>query len=352
MTCLVFVTFQAQKCIEKYTSSPKVTQVSIQSGSSQLYPEITFCRKLGNIDYYNTLKECNLTVEDYFYYETWVSNVKSENCQDPKKLYEQLFKNIAIIIPELHIIGFNQFEVERFFPTIRNMIIKETPTHGRCLAYQFPKGKEIWMLDIRMEAFTELDAYVTTPGDFLASFDTIDFEIIPDYKEQVSLVHEVSKFLDFNGQSCESKIMRDQCVDEYIISDLTQMVGCTTPFVSNKSNICTDEERSLEAIDRHLKIIKGNANTLAKVCPKSCTQVSSIVSNRLKTYEGNSESDYFAEEGALKLLFPQFIKVSETEWSYSSLSLLAEVGGYVGLFLGISVNQISSVLENLLLFRT
>ena len=352
MTCLVFVTFQAQKCIEKYTSSPKVTQVSIQSGSSQLYPEITFCRKLGNIDYYNTLKECNLTVEDYFHYETWVSNVKSENCQDPKKLYEQLFKNIAIIIPELHIIGFNQFEVERFVPTVENMIIKEMPNHGRCLTYKLPKSKEIWMLKVKMESFTELYAYLTTPADILASFDAIEFQIVPDFTEQVTLVHEVSKFLDFNGQSCESKIMRDQCVDEYIISNLTEMIGCTTPFVSNKSNICTDEGRSLKAINMHLDIIKGNANTLAKVCPKSCTQVSSIVSNRLKTYEGNSESDYFAEEGALKLLFPQFIKVSETEWSYSSLSLLAEVGGYVGLFLGISVNQISSVIETLLFLRT
>ena len=101
-----------------------------------------------------------------------------------------------------------------------------------------------------------------------------------------------------------------------------------------------------------MDIIKGNANTLAKVCPKSCTQVSSIVSDRQVIYEGDSESNYLTAEGTLKLFFAQFIKVSETEWSYSSLSLLAEVGGYVGLFLGISVNQISSVLENLILYRT
>ena len=101
----------------------------------------------------------------------------------------------------------------------------------------------------------------------------------------------------------------------------------------------------------HLEIIKGNANNLAKVCPKSCTQVSSIVSDHQLFYVGDIESDYFEAQGSLKFFFPQFIKVSETEWSYFFLSLLAEVGGYVGLFLGISINQISSVLEKLLLYR-
>ena len=139
---------------------------------------------------------------------------------------------------------------------------------------------------------------------------------------------------------------------EYIISNLTQMVRCTTPFVSNKSNICTDRERSVAAYDMHMEITEGNPNTLAKVCPKSCTQVSSMISYCKTFYLGDIESDYYTAYGTLELYFPQFIKVSETEWSYSSLSLLAEVGGYVGLFLGISVNQISSVLENLLLFRT
>ena len=130
------------------------------------------------------------------------------------------------------------------------------------------------------------------------------------------------------------------------------MVRCTTPFVSNKSNICTDKERYLAAINMHLEITVGNANTLAKVCPKSCTQVSSSISYRKTFHFGDIQSDYYITQyGTLELYFPQFIKVSETEWSYSSLSLLAEVGGYVGLFLGISVNQISSVVETLLLYR-
>ena len=45
------------------------------------------------------------------------------------------------------------------------------------------------------------------------------------------------------------------------------------------------------------------------------------------------------------LYFQQDVKVTEEQLSYTFLSLLAEIGGYFGLFLGISVNQVSNLAE-------
>ena len=45
------------------------------------------------------------------------------------------------------------------------------------------------------------------------------------------------------------------------------------------------------------------------------------------------------------LYFQQDVKVTEEQLSYTFLSLLAEIGGYFGLFLGISINQISNLAE-------
>ena len=42
----------------------------------------------------------------------------------------------------------------------------------------------------------------------------------------------------------------------------------------------------------------------------------------------------------VELGFPQLIKETKSYYTYSGLSLIAEIGGYVGLFLGISVNQL------------
>ena len=50
----------------------------------------------------------------------------------------------------------------------------------------------------------------------------------------------------------------------------------------------------------------------------------------------------------LKVSFKENIKVTTGYYLYSGLSLVAEVGGYVGLFLGVSVNQISNLFECIL----
>ena len=48
---------------------------------------------------------------------------------------------------------------------------------------------------------------------------------------------------------------------------------------------------------------------------------------------------------AVTIKFKEHIKVVEAYHLYSLLSMIAEVGGYVGLFLGISVNQISALVN-------
>ena len=45
------------------------------------------------------------------------------------------------------------------------------------------------------------------------------------------------------------------------------------------------------------------------------------------------------------LTFEELIQVTKSHYIYSELSLIAEIGGYVGLFLGISVNQMPYLLD-------
>ena len=47
----------------------------------------------------------------------------------------------------------------------------------------------------------------------------------------------------------------------------------------------------------------------------------------------------------MKIFIKENIKVIKGQYIYSALSLLAEIGGYVGLFLGVSVNQISWLID-------
>ena len=47
----------------------------------------------------------------------------------------------------------------------------------------------------------------------------------------------------------------------------------------------------------------------------------------------------------LTLFFNQEIKVIESQFLYSELSMVAEIGGYVGLFLGFSIYQITDLMD-------
>ena len=119
--------------------------------------------------------------------------------------------------------------------------------------------------------------------------------------------------------------------------------------MTDKSNICTDPIKAQKASQRHKEIIKVDTELLEKVCPNPCLQVSSFYASQEEYHHNNEEHEL--APGTLTLHYRRFIKVSETHWSYAGLSLMAEVGGYVGLFLGISVNQIRFLLDKLLILR-
>ena len=60
----------------------------------------------------------------------------------------------------------------------------------------------------------------------------------------------------------------------------------------------------------------------------------------LKTRQETTE-----QESEMKLYFPDRVKVVKSYKIYSGLALIAEIGGYVGLFLGVSINQITVIIS-------
>ena len=75
-------------------------------------------------------------------------------------------------------------------------------------------------------------------------------------------------------------------------------------------------------------------------CPQSCAKY---------TIQVRSEyTSHVALDAAIKILFKEMITVSYDQYSYIWLNLVAEVGGYVGLFLGFSVFQVTDLFDVLL----
>ena len=117
-------------------------------------------------------------------------------------------------------------------------------------------------------------------------------------------------------------------------------IGCTTPYGLELDNICTEKNKSLEAAQLFYDVLQGLDTNVAKECPYPCQ----ILMNRVTTTDYNEENKTFNTIG---LVFDKYIKVTTSTYGYTELELLAELGGYVGLFLGLSVFDLRLVFNKI-----
>ena len=116
-------------------------------------------------------------------------------------------------------------------------------------------------------------------------------------------------------------------------------IGCTTPFGLELDNICTEQNKSVEAVKLFLKI-SANGKEVDD-CPYPCHFLRTGITNM--EYKDKTSHD----NGRIWLAFDKYIKVTTSNYSYTGLELLAELGGYVGLFLGLSVFDLRHVFNKI-----
>ena len=140
-----------------------------------------------------------------------------------------------------------------------------------------------------------------------------------------------------NTRGDKGKVQNYSSLKLIVLQESENEIGCTTPFNPDKSNICLEHNQTIEAVNIFDDITVWNQTKAKKLCPKPCQQYIISFSNKEWSYNYNSYT-------ILQMQFPKYIRVSSSSYSYTLLELLAEVGGYVGLFLGVSINQISDLL--------
>ena len=111
--------------------------------------------------------------------------------------------------------------------------------------------------------------------------------------------------------------------------------GCIPPALGDYGlKTCTDGSKySMKEIDSLID------------CPKPCIKYSMRVRSE---YVMNHVPQDRPEFPSIKILFNELVLVSYDQYSYIWLNLVAEVGGYVGLFLGLSVFQMKDLVDMLL----
>lgn len=106
-------------------------------------------------------------------------------------------------------------------------------------------------------------------------------------------------------------------------------VGCYTPFGPKNDDICTEETKA----EKSLQIYKQEF--INGTCMYPCNYLSNFI---MSTNEVNPTADGTRQ---LFFIFKSFIRVNTSSCTYSGLDLFAAVGGYIGLFLGVSIFHLS-----------
>ena len=122
-----------------------------------------------------------------------------------------------------------------------------------------------------------------------------------------------------------------------------KIIGCTSPFGRNLNNICTDGNKSIEAMQLYNTLISERFSTKNCLYPCQFLQIEFKPNNKLP-----GKGLALSGKASTELQFDKFIKVSTSYYAYTELELLAEFGGYVGLFLGVSIFHLNGAFNKIL----
>ena len=338
--CSCFVVYQTQQCIQKYQAFPKSTEVYITKASKYSYPELSFCDPEFNT-FEDELKKCNLTRHQYQKEFKWHANNGNEECTDPQTLFSKITGQPSDVIRKIEIVGSENdvTELDLEDPQVfEKKMINDYLMYSRCFTLKLPPKSEIRKMVINFHQ--KIDIFMLSAKSSL----NLDKSTIMHLSEKrfikTGVLYDTFQVLDLDGQPCgEYENSRDDCLHETISKMAWEEVGCTSPYHNNKSVICTDPVKGQSAHQIYNSYIR-NQSFASRVCPKTC-QFQAI------SFDNFEQKNSFFLNKMLQLTFEEFIKVSVSSPSYTFLSLIAEVGGYVGLFLGVSINQTFDLLSNL-----
>ena len=348
LSCLGIVSWQCLRCLTKFLSKPQVTRLSIVNSGGNLFPSVTICpqpdpkEKTG----YNStiLEECGIALAQYHSRGSAVwSNQAIESCRDPEALYYNVW-NIwkpKDLIPNLHIKTFNRSKTvflgndnSLFSPVdIRN--------HGRCYTFLPPvQSLKDGIYEIFFSVKANARVFINNNGVLGVKTEAENkfVDISLNTTTRVNVEHSLYKVLDFQGSPCnnEKTYQLDKCVLDALENESLKSIGCVSPFgIIAKDKICKDKQDAKKTFRLYKRFQDNYLDIKNLSCHEPCSYMN-IHIFKASEVEGH---------GYLRLRFNKKVQEAVAYYSYDDLSFIAEIGGYVGLFLGASFYQTADLFQ-------
>ena len=149
--------------------------------------------------------------------------------------------------------------------------------------------------------------------------------------------HQVNTRLEncVNGKMADY----DTCINTKLYDIGMKEIGCTVPWVPKKYHICTNLEKRQKAND----LFNSNKLNQNNVCPDPCNFTNIYINPpSVENFWGGNDT------AGMNLYFNNIIKVSEEYYLQNEVTLIGNIGGIVGLTLGISLVHIRDLINRFL----
>ena len=311
-----------------------------------MFPSIAICpisKSKENIGYNSTLlEECGITFNQYQKDEAVWSNQAIESCRDPESLYynvwniwksEDLISSVQIKSFQRSSSWFLGNETALFSPV-------DVRFQGRCYTILPPEQNlKEGIYEIKIFVKANARVFVNNNGTLgvkpAARRNFVDVSL--NYTHKVNVDHSLYKVLDFQGSPCNNKktYRLHKCVFNGLEKDSLKSIGCVSPFGIAKDKICKNNENAKKAFTLYKRFQNYYLDIKNISCSDPCSYMS-IKIIKVSKSEGN---------GLLRLTFNNKVQETVAYYSYDDLSFIAEIGGYVGLFLGASIYQTADLFQ-------
>ena len=171
----------------------------------------------------------------------------------------------------------------------------ETPELGKfgtCFSAKMPKNVRISNMFI--QGSNPMDVKIHTPGNTYNE-DNKYKHALNRIQVDTDIEHEVFEVLDFEGDKCQNygpDDSRDKCLDRFSVRKMLELVNCTVPFLMDKSNICTDQEKAMATLLMFMGGKELAFGDSVPECPKPCKFILPTFGSTTKDPLDESNPDY------------------------------------------------------------
>jgi len=360
---VVILAFQTIQCVLKFMQGPTYISSEIVPQKEAEFPAMTVCPEtekykldvleshgIPSIKDYNDGRKKNLT---------WSSNQTDVSDMELFQLatnrFDELLKRFYIrFFEENPATGKANTDLDLSDPESDPSVQEQRHrSFGRCYTiHPAEEFRKLGLYYFKIYFHKDVKVYFHRYDQYLDLSGRMGYKIYKGETVQTQVswhdIRMMSKEKDDGSITC-IETHYDKCMygalTDHMHSQTQSEEGCTVPWLLDEnlegtSNICTEPKN----INITFWEAWNRVTNQKKDCPVPCDSL--LVSLGAKNYKKKniSEQDY----GLLYLYFAPRTMFSEELILYTPLSLFAEIGGYVGLLLGVSIWNFAAWISDIL----